>query len=356
VTNAYGIYIEAQSGAATTNVGLYNLGTSRFAGVVGIGVAPDPATVLRIASTVLTTGSTQWGIIVNPPFGSDATTAGRAIHAQVVTNAASFTMTDATGLYIDNPSKGSGSSITNAYGVLVKAQTAGSTSNYGVYIEAPSGGATANVGLYNAGTTTLAGATTITTGDLTVSSGGFSVGGSRFSTYYADFQGSVTVSGGSARGLVWRGTLTTAANNDVTHGIVSAGTLDTGTYTGLNHRGLRVVPVTKSGTGTIASLYAVYVDASSTVATSSYGQYVGAITGGTTNNYGLYLEAPSGGATTNIGLYNAGSSQLVGNVGFYGTSPQTKQTVTGSRGGNAALASLLTALSTLGLITDSSSA
>lgn len=42
-------------------------------------------------------------------------------------------------------------------------------------------------------------------------------------------------------------------------------------------------------------------------------------------------------------------------VGFYGASAVAKQTVTGSRGGNAALASLLTALASLGLITDSSS-
>ena len=44
------------------------------------------------------------------------------------------------------------------------------------------------------------------------------------------------------------------------------------------------------------------------------------------------------------------------NVGFFGTAPTTKPTVTGSRGGNAALASLLTALANLGLITDSTSA
>lgn len=44
------------------------------------------------------------------------------------------------------------------------------------------------------------------------------------------------------------------------------------------------------------------------------------------------------------------------NVGFYATAPAAKQTVSGSRGGNAALASLLTALATIGLITDSSSA
>jgi hypothetical protein len=43
-------------------------------------------------------------------------------------------------------------------------------------------------------------------------------------------------------------------------------------------------------------------------------------------------------------------------VGFYATAPASKQAVTGSRGGNAALASLLTALSTIGLITNSSTA
>lgn len=48
--------------------------------------------------------------------------------------------------------------------------------------------------------------------------------------------------------------------------------------------------------------------------------------------------------------------EVKGSVGFYGTSPQTKQTVTGSRAGNAALASLLTALATLGLVTNSSTA
>lgn len=43
-------------------------------------------------------------------------------------------------------------------------------------------------------------------------------------------------------------------------------------------------------------------------------------------------------------------------LGFFGTNPVVKPTVTGSRGGNAALASLLTALAGEGLIVDSSSA
>jgi hypothetical protein len=42
------------------------------------------------------------------------------------------------------------------------------------------------------------------------------------------------------------------------------------------------------------------------------------------------------------------------NIGFFGTAPAPKPTVTGSRAGNAALASLLTGLAGLGLITDSS--
>jgi hypothetical protein len=40
-------------------------------------------------------------------------------------------------------------------------------------------------------------------------------------------------------------------------------------------------------------------------------------------------------------------------IGFLGSAPVTKPTITGSRGGNAALASLLTQLDSLGLVTDS---
>lgn len=43
-------------------------------------------------------------------------------------------------------------------------------------------------------------------------------------------------------------------------------------------------------------------------------------------------------------------------LGFHGATPVAKQTVSGSRGGNAALADLLTKLATLGVITDGTSA
>lgn len=46
--------------------------------------------------------------------------------------------------------------------------------------------------------------------------------------------------------------------------------------------------------------------------------------------------------------------KIVGNIGFNNTAPISKPTVTGSKGANAALASLLTALASYGLIIDSS--
>jgi len=58
-------------------------------------------------------------------------------------------------------------------------------------------------------------------------------------------------------------------------------------------------------------------------------------------------------------LYGATKHTLDGaanQVGFYGASPASKPSVTGSRGGNAALASLITALATLGLVTDNTTA
>lgn len=65
--------------------------------------------------------------------------------------------------------------------------------------------------------------------------------------------------------------------------------------------------------------------------------------------------------TTTDGMAASGSLAIAkdfahrgANIGFFSTTPINKLTVTGSRGGNAALASLLTQLATYGFITDSS--
>lgn len=57
-----------------------------------------------------------------------------------------------------------------------------------------------------------------------------------------------------------------------------------------------------------------------------------------------------------VGHTTIGLSVNATGIGFFTTAPQAKKTVTGSRGGNAALASLLTQLAGYGLVTDSSSA
>lgn len=73
---------------------------------------------------------------------------------------------------------------------------------------------------------------------------------------------------------------------------------------------------------------------------------------GAANLTGIRYSSP------NIDLY-VGSSYAAGfganTTGFNGATPVAKGTITGSRGGNAALASLLTYLASTGLITDSSS-
>lgn len=66
----------------------------------------------------------------------------------------------------------------------------------------------------------------------------------------------------------------------------------------------------------------------------------------------LPLALQSSGGRTNVG----GALAVSGNVAFNGATPAAKPTITGSRGGNAALASLLTALAAIGLITDGTTA
>ena len=61
---------------------------------------------------------------------------------------------------------------------------------------------------------------------------------------------------------------------------------------------------------------------------------------------------------SSLALQSSGTTRILVNgtgLGFFGATPIAKPTVTGSRGGNAALASLLTELSNLGLCTNSTS-
>jgi hypothetical protein len=63
-----------------------------------------------------------------------------------------------------------------------------------------------------------------------------------------------------------------------------------------------------------------------------------------------------GGAGTVPGVMPGALDHDGTTVGFYGATPAAKPTVTGAKGANAALTSLLAALVTLGLITDTTTA
>lgn len=79
----------------------------------------------------------------------------------------------------------------------------------------------------------------------------------------------------------------------------------------------------------------------------------GGASSGPTITYGIDLSlfTFTGNAFASVGFSVNGSGDVAGKT----FTPNSKPTVTGSRGGNAALASLLTALAAIGLITDSTS-
>lgn len=68
-----------------------------------------------------------------------------------------------------------------------------------------------------------------------------------------------------------------------------------------------------------------------------------------------YTTLAGGQANGDFAVFGAFSA-LGASLGFFGSSATTKKTVAGSRGANAALASLITALADYGLVTDGTSA
>lgn len=73
---------------------------------------------------------------------------------------------------------------------------------------------------------------------------------------------------------------------------------------------------------------------------------------GSISNHGLAFFTNNGAPALQIS--SVGDTKINGKSGFNGTAPIAKPTVTGSKGANAALASLLTALASYGLLVDSS--
>lgn len=151
ITNLYGVYIAAQSGATTLNIGLYNGGTTTFVGALTAAaasfttlaasqnltlgsLAANPGIGIRIGGTgaVAGAGVTAYGLLADFLFPSGTTTSGQVLRVQLATAEAAFTMVTGTGIYIDAPSIGATSAITNVYGLYIVNQTGGGTLNYAI--------------------------------------------------------------------------------------------------------------------------------------------------------------------------------------------------------------------------------
>src|SRR5499427_2886632 len=76
ITAAYGVYIQTVSGASSTNIGLYNGGTTQFVGVMALGGANPNATILLSVSNApgVISGANQYGISLGNVCSSSACT------------------------------------------------------------------------------------------------------------------------------------------------------------------------------------------------------------------------------------------------------------------------------------------
>lgn len=119
-------------------------------GNLGFGAAPLSDRVIHAGSTTLVSASTsQYGAVIQPIASSSSTVEVYGVYAGLFTAAAAYTVPTAASIRATSPINGAGSTITNAYGILVDSVGNGSAHNYGVYINQPAG--TAPMGLVLSG-------------------------------------------------------------------------------------------------------------------------------------------------------------------------------------------------------------
>jgi len=295
IAHAIGIEIAAQSGAATTNIGLRNAGTTQLTGNVGIGGVSGTDRAVNITSSALSS-TTQYGIVSLPTFNSSALTSGYSGYFGVITSAA-FTMIDGFGIAIAPPTIGSGS-VTNMRGLYIANQgvSGKTTTAIGVDIEAQSGAATTNVGLRNQGTTILSrtniSGTTVRTDSL------------------------LTISGNAASHLT----------GSTQYGFLSEPTFGSAVTTA--GYAAYIASVTAASAFTMTTSVAVLVGSptvgsGSSITTQRGVHVINQGASGIANAYGIDIDAQSGASTTNVGLRNSSITLLnttgttVGNGGTY---------------------------------------
>lgn len=104
---------------------------TQHVGTMSVGSAPLSYQGLALYGKVLSGSGTHFGINCALTYGSDAT-AVRALTLNIATDVATFTVANAYGLYINNPTAGSGSAITTMYGIYMESLTT-PTNRYAIY-------------------------------------------------------------------------------------------------------------------------------------------------------------------------------------------------------------------------------
>ena len=196
---------------------------------------------------------------------------------------------------------------------------------------------------------TVNGAATVTTLPDVISnvdvlmSGNLGMGDTTDATRFIDVQ----KAGGSAAEVHLEGEGTTRYR--LTYRAASAASMN---YIGIRSRGTIASPATVNNGDFGLGIESYYFDGTANrLAASIYSSVNAAVSTGIVPTKWSFQTANTSGVLTEVFSVANGNA-----IGFYGATPAVKPTVTGSRGGNAALADLLTELATLGLITDSSTA
>ncbi len=275
----------------------FSLGNATITGtlggltLVGIGGIANASNALLVYGTA-TTGTAQGGVNSQQTFSSGATVAGVAFEASVVTAAAAFTMTTGAAFRANAPVVGANSAITTEYGFYAANQGAtGITNAYGVYIAAQSGAATTNIGLYNAGTTTLAGALTVTTGGIAVT--GNSAFGASASTVVGLLVSSAQSVGAGAdgQGIAVNAALTKTANTGTLVSVQAGSAITVNSaVTCTRATQFLAVGVTATVTGTLTNHNALYLG---TPVNGSTVNVIDSAAGATLPSTGIWTNAPS---------------------------------------------------------------
>jgi hypothetical protein len=309
VTNAFGVWINAQSSASSLNLPIVVGGTSVWSmdssGRVAVGTPINPTVshYLGAGTAHPGTATTLYGLISLWAFPSTTTSSGVGIRSEVRTVAASFTMTSGMAFWATTPTLGASSAITNQYGILIDNQGAtGITNAYGVFIGAQAGAATTNLALVIGASSTFA---IDSQGRMAIS--GSAVATDRCFGSQGTHPGTAVTLYGMVNQPIFPATTTTAAW-DYYASVRTAASA----FTIVQAAGFIAATPSLGASSAITTLSGVFVqNQGATGVTTAYGVYVAAQTGASSTNVGVRIDT-TGTATLWIGADQSGTAAAGG--------------------------------------------